>query len=203
MLDKLRTLRRRNLVPLGPKGLVVRVGHNLGVGRVNITPRPIGSQVTLRMGTSDLLNLNQVFGTDEYDFPYPEHARTIVDAGAYVGFSAIYFAKRYPEALIYALEPDPRNHALLRRNTRTFGQIVPIHAALWNGSKQLRVIDAGLREWGLRTVDTASEDGRGIVQSVSMEALLDMYEIEHVDILKVDIEGAEREVFADASRWID
>jgi FkbM family methyltransferase len=155
------------------------------------------------MGTSDLACYRQVIASKEYDFSYPGNIRTIIDAGAYVGFSAIFFAKKFPDAVILAIEPDPDNFTLLQRNTRAFPQITPIRGAIWGETKQLSVVDSGGREWGFQTVDSTPTRSRSIVAALTMETLLETYSIERVDILKVDIEGAERQVFAHADRWID
>jgi FkbM family methyltransferase len=203
MLNRLERIRQNYIAPFGPKGLALAVGSRLGVGSVTVTPKAIGSPVTFRTGTSDWACYRQVIVSHEYDFPYPATARTIIDAGAYVGFSAIYFAKKYPDAVILAIEPDAENFALLQRNTRAFPQITTIHAAVWGETKQLSVVDAGGREWGFQTVDTTPPRRRSPVPALAMATLLETYGIERVDILKVDIEGAERQVFARADGWID
>jgi FkbM family methyltransferase len=204
MLKKFRSISQNYFAPFGPKGLVLAVGNKLGVGTVTVTPKAIGSPITLRMGTSDLACYRQVIGSKEYDFPYPGNVRTIIDAGAYVGFSAIFFARKYPDAVILAIEPDHENFTLLQHNTRAFPQITPIQAAVWDETKQLSVVDAGEREWGFQTVDTTTPTrSRSVVPALAIETLLETYRIEQVDILKVDIEGAERQVFAHVDGWID
>jgi FkbM family methyltransferase len=203
MLKKFRSIQQDYIAPFGPKGLVLAVGTRFGLGNVTVTPKAIGSPITFRMGTSDLPCYRQVIVSNEYDFPYPGNIRTIIDAGAYVGFSAIFFARKYPDAVILAIEPDAENFTLLQRNTRAFPQITPIQAAVWGDTKQLSVVDTGGREWGFQTVDTTSTSSRSVVAALAMETLLETYGIERVDILKVDIEGAERQVFAHADGWID
>jgi FkbM family methyltransferase len=203
MLRKFRSVLENYIGPFGPRGLVLAVGNRFGVGTVTVTPKAIGSPITLRMGTSDLACYRQVIESEDYDFPYPKTVRTIIDAGAYVGFSAIFFARKYPDAVILAIEPDAENFTQLQRNTRAFPQITPIQAAVWGETKQLSVVDTGGREWGFQTVDTTPTRSRSVVPALAMETLVETYGIERVDILKVDIEGAERQVFAHADGWID
>ena len=59
----------------------------------------------------------------------------VLDAGANIGASAIYFARRYPNARIFALEPEQENYDLLLRNTHRYHNIIPIKAALWGQGK--------------------------------------------------------------------
>src|ERR1700721_2914473 len=62
--------------------------------------------VYIRIGTTDATVLRQVLVEKHYDVPCQIAPQTIVDAGANIGFSAIYFANKYPEATIIALEPE-------------------------------------------------------------------------------------------------
>lgn len=60
--------------------------------------------------SDDLLHL---FGAE----PASSRVRTVVDAGANVGFASVYFRSRYPNADVWAIEPDTGNYKQLRHNT--------------------------------------------------------------------------------------
>ncbi len=75
--------------------------------------------ILLRTRTSDIQTFGQVFVAREYDFPLPgPEPRLIVDGGAYVGYTTLFFAHRYPNAKILAIEPAAENFRILRATPR-------------------------------------------------------------------------------------
>jgi len=139
----------------------------------------------------------------EYALDLPFSPRFIVDGGANIGMASIYFARKYPKAKIFAIEPDPSNFALLVNNVRPYRGVLPIHAALWNRDGEIRVREpdpatGAYGEWGYVT----REGGSGAkVRAVTMRRLMEEMHIPAVDLAKLDIEGAEREVFEDTG-WL-
>ncbi|WP_324950781.1 FkbM family methyltransferase [Oligoflexus sp.] len=120
--------------------------------------------------------------------------RVIIDAGAYVGFSSIYFAELYPHAFIYALEPEESNFQALQRNTRHYPNIKAIQAAVWKEDGFLEVKDVASGQWSF--VVQEHSEGRGQqVPAISIQSLMEQYRLPRIDILKIDIEGAEDAVF--------
>jgi FkbM family methyltransferase len=143
----------------------------------------------------------QTFIENQYGFPHPPPA-TIVDAGANIGTASLYFALRFPRARIIALEPEPSNYAMLCRNVENFPQIVPLQAALWSYSGTLRLsVDGAKSEVQVRECQSGVSEGE--VRSLSMPDLISECHIESIDMLKIDIEGAEKEIFANADPWIE
>jgi predicted O-methyltransferase YrrM len=69
---------------------------------------------------SEVFTLLEVFALDAYQLPFKEPVRTIVDAGAHIGGSVLWFTSRYPNARIIAIEPRLATFALLRENTKTY-----------------------------------------------------------------------------------
>ena len=67
----------------------------------------------------------------------------IIDAGANVGMSAVYFSLRYLRTTAIAIEPEPTNFAVLEENAKLFSKIVPMHAALWNHEAIVKLQDTG------------------------------------------------------------
>jgi FkbM family methyltransferase len=186
----------------GAKGVVRRVAMMLpGVGNdLSVSFPESGQRLALRLGTTDVGVFMQVFVYDQYGVGLARAPSVIVDAGANVGMSAVYFAQRHPDAKIIAIEPEPENFRLLVRNARPFPNIVPVQAALWNHDGTVAIHDTGRGGWGMRV----AEDAAGAaVKSIRLDTLLRDHGITHVDLLKVDIEGAECEVFEDAATWID
>lgn len=155
-------------------------------------------RVFLRLGTTDVAAFEQVFVHDEYGFSLASPPSIIVDAGANIGMSSVYFARRYPDAKIIAIEPEPANFSILRKNAQMYPRIVPLQAALWSRDGSVEVYDSGRGSWGMRVKDG---DGHP-VRSLKLDTLLHEYNIDKIDLLKIDIEGAEWEVFKDAQSWI-
>jgi FkbM family methyltransferase len=154
-----------------------------------------------RTGTSDVQCLEKVFIENEYAIPYNVSPKTIIDGGANIGASALYFANRYPEAKIYAIEPESSNFEMLRRNCAGLDNIIPIQAALWHERTELNLVDTLSEKWAFAVVP--GNDPQRMVIALTMDDLLDQYGITRVDILKLDVEGAEIELFSSGDRqWL-
>lgn len=164
----------------------------------------IAHPLSVRLRSADLWTFDEVLVGREYDLPLPPKPRTIIDAGAHIGLASVYFANRFPDARIIALEPEPSNFDLLQRNTAPYPNIEPINAALWSTSGQLEVVDRGFGSWAFQTVPTArgGEKGLGTVRAMTLTQVLDDRSIVSADVLKIDVEGAEKEIFEHASDWI-
>ena len=161
----------------------------------------------LRLPSSDVLTYEQVFINQEYDFEVRRAPRIIIDAGANIGLVSIYFANTFPNSEIFAIEPEEHNFEILRRNVAPYGNIIPIHGALWSENKDLDLVDPGLGKWGFMTQgDDIDNESLGKkchrVRGMTVDRIMEEQRIESIDILKIDIEGAEREIFFDSSSWI-
>src|SRR5687767_864934 len=77
----------------------------------------------LRSNTTDPGIFGQVFIARQYEIPYSFEPKTIIDAGANTGLSALYFADRFPNANIIALEPDKDNFEIALQNTKNNSRI--------------------------------------------------------------------------------
>jgi FkbM family methyltransferase len=161
--------------------------------------------VYVRIGTTDLSVLKQTLIERHYDFSLPITPKVIVDAGANIGLSAVFFANKYPEALILAIEPDRANFNVLERNVAPYPQIKAFQAALWNENKQIRLVDPGTGDHGFQTAEGSGANcqPRGFVPAMTMDALMSKMDLQHIDVLKIDIEGAEKEVFETSAKWIE
>ena len=150
--------------------------------------------ILLRPHTSDFSTFRQVFMNDEYGFELPESPRVIVDAGANIGLASLYFSKRFPGAKIFALEPDPSNFEMLVLNTEKHPQIISLKNALWNKNTTLEIVDSGFDKWGMQ-VQAKTNASAGDVQGINIDYLMSTYGMKQIDLLKIDIEGAEWELF--------
>ncbi|UCG14639.1 MAG: FkbM family methyltransferase [Deltaproteobacteria bacterium] len=166
----------------------------------------IRDPLTLRLKTSDIGTYLQVFINQDYDFTIAETPRMILDAGANIGLTSIYFTHKFPEATILAMEPEESNFAVLEKNTAPYRRIIPSQAALWCENTWIDLIDPGLGKWGFQTYNVNDNNAISVrhkVQGMTVDKIMQDQGIEFIDILKMDIEGAEKEVFQDPSKWID
>jgi FkbM family methyltransferase len=162
--------------------------------------------IRLRVPSSDVWAFEQVFVNGEYDFSVKEPPKVIVDAGANIGLASILFTNRYPLAKIFAIEPEQSNFELLKANVAPYPNVVPIQAALWHRNEEISLVDPGLGKWGFMTDAKDSSEGLGDtchqVEAMTVDKIMADYGLSEINILKIDIEGAEREVFSDTSAWI-
>ncbi len=184
------------------KAKALRTTHRLKVKRPDCR-----HPFWLRVPSTDVPVFRQIFVERHYDFKVVKPPEIIVDAGANIGLASIWFANRYPDARIIALEPEQSNFELLRVNVRPYPQIVPVQAALWHRNEEIRLVDPGLGKWGfMAEAQPAAGDLSGClchtIKAVTVDRLMADHGLRRIDLFKIDIEGAEREVFSDAASWI-
>lgn len=204
----LRTLRRYGRVA-GIRGLVSAAKGNLA--RTPTLLRMVRPGIRfpffVRLPSTDVPAFEQIFIKQEYDFPVTRAPRTIVDAGANIGLASIYFSNKFPDARIIAIEPEGSNFDLLERNAAPYDNITPIRGALWHENTSINLVDPALGKWAFRTQARDDEESFGEiiheVQGMTVDTIMREQGIDHIDVLKIDIEGSEREVFRDPSSWID
>lgn len=162
----------------------------------------------LRTPSSDVSTYKQIFFNREYDFQVENSPSVIVDAGANIGLAAVYFANKFPTAKIVAIEPEASNFEVLLRNVASYPNIFPLQAALWGKSEKINLVDPGLGKWGFMTESIKSSpselgDVCHAVEGITVDEVMEKFKIPRISILKIDIEGAEKEVFDNASAWIE
>jgi FkbM family methyltransferase len=154
--------------------------------------------LTLRLGTSDISVFKEIFTDLEYGWVFNTSPSVIVDVGGYIGLSAAFFAHTYPEAMIIAIEPDARNYELLMLNTTRFPNVHAVRAAVWKESGTISLTDPGSGAWGLQV----SESGGDLVRAVTIDEIRKEFGLDRIHLLKVDVEGSEKEIFSTADSWI-
>ncbi|MEY2976800.1 MAG: FkbM family methyltransferase [Prochlorotrichaceae cyanobacterium] len=150
--------------------------------------------IYLRRGTSDFSNFLQIFVHAEYSPCFSSVPETILDLGSYIGLSAIYFANRFPKAKIICVEPSADNYELLRLNTKSYDNIIPIHAGIWSHRTKLKMVKQVGGDWGNILEETDEVEG---IEALSIPDLVDQFKITTIDFLKIDIEGSEKQVFSE------
>lgn len=159
----------------------------------------------LRAGTADVRTFCHVVAADGYRQPAVAPPRVVVDAGAHIGLASVWYANRYPDARVIALEPDTDNFDLLCRNTAAYPNVTPVHAALWMSSGSVLLTDPDQGSWAFRVAGdhTTAGERAAVVPALCVDDLLDTYGIDRIDVFKIDIEGSEKAVFEHSGTWID
>ncbi len=176
--------------------------------------------IRLRTNSSDIDTYNQVLIQQDYDFSRFPHAPqlasgaaavdaetqqiTIVDCGANIGCSVLWFATQFPEAQIVAIEPDTANFELLNRNVAGLDNVRTIRAALWCSETRVVISNPDAEPWAFRTqaITGVSAQNRSLIDTITMDQLLVDATSSTCIIVKMDIEGAEREVFSMNTSWL-
>ena len=167
----------------------------------------MANPVAIRTGMSDMQVFHDIFIWGEYSFlkPVVEHT-TVLDIGANVGYSSTYFAGIYPQCEVVAVELMHSNFEQLNRNTAFLGKrITTLEAAVWSHNDGVSIADDTFRDgdaWSHHASE--AKDGKSLVLSITMFDLMQNHAMPRVNICKIDIEGAEFELFATENRrWVD
>ncbi|MBK6991989.1 MAG: FkbM family methyltransferase [Chitinophagaceae bacterium] len=112
---------------------------------------------------------------------------------------------RYPGALIISVEPDPDNYKQLQKNTSKFKNIFAYNKAIWHKKELLSLSEkkAGA-EWSQNVNSITSEDkDLEKIESITIDDLMSDHKLLEIDLLKIDIEGAEAELFSENIEWLN
>lgn len=139
----------------------------------------------------------EIFGSETYRFEMNSAAPFILDCGANIGLSVVYFKKLYPAAKIVAFEPDPKIFDVLQSNIQAFDlrDVTLVPKGVWASDGKLRFVDDPVLGLGGHIV-TDNTNSQGF--EIPVVRLRD-YLGERIDFLKLDIEGAECEVLEDCA----
>lgn len=154
-----------------------------------------GSRVNFPDAKSFLFMYREIFEQQIYRFRAAALEPVILDCGANIGLSVLYFKKLFPGSRIVAFEPDPAVFSLLDGNVKAAGlnDVILKNQAVWSRTSELPFMADGAD--GGRVVATDPEKVRQTVPAVRLRDFL----AEKVDFLKLDIEGAETEVLSDCA----
>ncbi len=175
-------------------------------------------QVWVREGTSDYAVLEQIFHTEEFNISTaPQFAwiraaydslleagevPLIVDCGANIGLSALYFAAHLPKARIVGIEPARDNVELARKNTGNNPLIEIVEAAVYDKAATLELVDPEAEKYAYR-VREASVRSATSIDAVTISTVMQRHAAKRNLIVKVDIEGGEEALFRSNTGWLD
>ena len=149
---------------------------------------------------TDLLTVcpqwEDLFVKEALRFEAGHPAPRILDCGANIGLATLYFKSLYPQARITAFEPDPSLCTVLADNLRRNGalDVEVVNAAVWTETREIEFRCEGADSGAIASMGPGL---RGPTRLVPALRLRDYLEKEAVDLLKIDIEGAELPVLTD------
>lgn len=143
---------------------------------------------------ADLCGLIEVFSDEEYHWCPVLDPRVIIDIGAHIGDTALYYHRRFPNALIVAVEPAPETYRRLEKNVVGIKEIVPIQAAMGStdGTVEFFINENSL---GSSVVARSGPTNPVVVQQMTLSSLYERVGITKADLVKFDIEGSEFSMF--------
>lgn len=169
-----------------------------------VRPHQVHYALTMRMrGSSDQAVFAQIFNNEEYScLRGLKDVSSIIDLGANVGYSSAYFLNVFPNSRVLAVEPDERNVKVCGSNLEPYGdRALILHGAVWSKCTTVSVSRGDL-EWATQ-VSPQTANAAQDVPAWDVSTLIEMSGGSQVDILKIDIERAELEVFgATAKEWL-
>jgi FkbM family methyltransferase len=169
--------------------------------------QPFRADITLREGSTDLCIFDEVLYAQVYACvqQHVPECKTIIDVGANIGLATLYFSSIYPDAKILSVEPVASNFSLLQMNTAALKRQKRseiINAAVWSHDGELSL--GSSRPGGhdlYQFVEDPTKPQK--VQALSMQSIYQRSGFQEVDLLKVDVEGAEVQLLQGDLSWLD
>jgi FkbM family methyltransferase len=128
--------------------------------------------------------------------------KTIIDGGANIGSETFRFRIHYPNAKIIAIEASSDNFKILEKNFSSDPNTILINKAIWKSSGKIYLYDGG----GSQSfyVNEHENEGKlvGKIEAVGLNDIMKNQTIDEVDVLKLDVEGAEKEIFSENIEWL-
>ncbi|MBT2562809.1 FkbM family methyltransferase [Pedobacter sp. ISL-68] len=158
-------------------------------------------KIYLRKNTSDIGVFQEIFIDQNYQalLALKDH-NIVVDAGANIGLFALYILKEHPNAQLFCIEPEDSNYEMLKKNTAGYPHITILKRGLWNCETYLKFIDLKASKWAFQL--TESTNNNYDIHGISIADIYRDFNLGHIDILKIDIEGSEKELFEKSTSWL-
>lgn len=203
-----------NLAAKSTFDFLLQGGHTVAkegrLNKIGLNPslysRPVFFYV--RRKSTDIVIFKEILYQQEYRYltvltrKLKLDVRYIIDAGANIGTATVYMKSVFPEARIVSVEPEADNFAMLEKNIGVNGikDVVPFKGGLWNKETWLEV-KSGFRDKERELSFYVTEVGESEVTDnsilgITVEGIMAKWSFPRIDILKIDIEGAERYLFA-------
>jgi len=184
------------------KGVKINFAFLKNKGIIEVKIPKVNHPIKIRGGTSDINVFEEVFLLEDYNINVDVKPKLIIDGGANVGYASIFFANKYPDAEIIAVEPEESNFRLLKENVSFYPNVKLVKAGIHDKNTYLKISNLEKdQKWGFQ-VEESNADDKDAFKSITINDILKDSKRDMIDILKLDIEGSEKEVFEDCEDWL-
>lgn len=149
---------------------------------------------SMRKNPYDYATFEEVLLREDYNIDFGFEPRTIIDGGANIGLTSVFFANKFPNANIVAVEPEKENFQMLQKNTNSYSNISLLNAGIWDHNTFLSVVDEGKGNNAF-TVKEVPVNTENAIKALSVYEIMKQQDWSTIDILKLDIEGTEKNIF--------
>jgi FkbM family methyltransferase len=157
--------------------------------------------LSLRPDSSDVTLFYEIFLNNEYKLNFIKKADIVVDAGSNIGLFALMVKNEFPNSKLICIEPDSENYKILEKNLKPYENVILINAALWSHETKLRIYDK--YNFGNYGLVVEEDDIKGEINAISLDSIIKQYELSEIDVLKIDIETSEKELFSTSNlNWL-
>lgn len=156
----------------------------------------------IRPGAPDAELVLHAVARKAYSYRLPAApVRLIIDAGANIGDTTVWYANRFPDSVVVAIEPNPNNFDVLSKNCAPYGtRIRLIQGALWPTKGEALAITG---EMNAAQVRTSMQSDDPMCMGIDPMTILNECGHGSIDLFKIDIEGAELALFSgDCDAWL-
>jgi FkbM family methyltransferase len=182
----------------------VILAHILKKDSITVQLKEFKSLIKFRPYTGDFATIRQVVWDQEYNLNIADDPKYIIDLGANIGISSLAFANKYPKAKIIALEPDRKNFELLCFNTRHCDNITKLNKAIWIKDETVCLENPFSKTNSFIFRKASEQSNSNTIGAITLTSLMQEFDIPRIDLLKVDIEGVENELFLqNDTQWVN
>ena len=177
--------------------LIIRLRLIPNSGLIYVTIPESKYPIIIRGKTTDVYIFEKIFILEDYNLSSFSNFNPIfiIDGGAYVAYSSIFFSHNFPDAIVVAVEPEESNFLILEKNTSQYPNIKRINAGIWNKKTFLKIRDLGVGHYGFLVEEVNGKEDNSI-KAITISDILSKFNYKDIDILKLDTEGAEKDIFA-------
>lgn len=186
--------------------------------RIRVTVPGYPGHIHLRDTVADCSIFWQCLVQRQYDTRrFPQHARLIecyeetlrqgetpliIDCGGNIGLAAVWFARIFPRAKIVSIEPDKNNLEMLRLNTEEFKErITIVEGGVWNKHGALKIVNPDSGSAAFR-VEYSEIESPGSIPAYTIDDLCKIGGANDPLVVKLDIEGAQANLFSSNTNWV-
>jgi FkbM family methyltransferase len=161
------------------------------------------AKLHLGVGAGELNSYIELFVQDDYglsEIDLQQKGSVLLDVGANIGIFSLAAAKRFPDTRIYAFEPSPEAYSRLVRNLElnNMVNVKPVKRAVYSSCSVV-----GFSKGSSTSLGSVIDSGALLVHAVTLDDFCSKKAIDKIDLIKIDVEGAEVEVLRGAQKTLD